>query len=349
MPKNYYKILGVEKGASQDEIKKAFRTLAHKHHPDKTGGDEAKFKEANEAYQVLGDQEKRQKYDQFGSSAFEGGGFQGGQGFQGFDFGAGGFGDLGDIFGDLFGGSRGGRREERGSDIQVDLNLTFKEAVFGVQKDLQLTKLSSCERCGGSGGEPGVGMKECETCKGSGVQVFSQRTILGNVQSKRTCGVCRGVGEVTTKPCSTCAGEGVERRRESFSVTIPSGVDDGAMLRLRERGEAVRGGRTGDLFVRLHVQDDTRFERDGSQILSRVAIGFTQAALGDTIEVETIDGSVSLKVPSGTQSGTLFRLRGKGVPSSRGRGDHIVTVEVRTPEKLSREEKKLLEQLDDRV
>ncbi len=361
MPKDYYKILNVNKNASADDIKKAFRTQAHKYHPDKAGGDEAKFKEANEAYQVLGDPEKRAKYDQFGSAAFDGSsGFGGSQGFGGFssrggpgsawDFSgfqqAGGFEDLGDLFGDMFGGRGGGRGQPRGSDIQVDADLSFSESVFGVNKDIEVTKNAACERCAGTGGEPGSGMKTCDTCKGSGVQVTMQRTILGTMQSKRSCEVCQGTGEIPNKICSTCHGEGVERKRERLSVGIPAGVDDGAVLRVREKGEAVRGGRTGDLFVRLHVKHDPRFERDGIHIHSQSTIGFTQAALGDTIEIETVDGKGDLKIPAGTQSGSQFRLRGKGVPSNRGRGDQIVTVEVKTPERLSREQKKLLEELN---
>ncbi|MBI5794404.1 molecular chaperone DnaJ [Candidatus Uhrbacteria bacterium] len=352
MSKDYYHILGISKSASQDEVKAAFRRLAHQHHPDKTGGDDKKFKEANEAYQVLGDPDKRAKYDQFGSAAFDGSaGFGGGQGFGGFDFSgfqnAGGFEDLGDLFGDMFGGRGGGRAgQTRGSDIQVDADLTFYESVFGVDKDIEVTKNAACERCAGTGGEPGAGMKTCDACKGSGVQVTVQRTVLGAIQSKRTCSACQGTGEIPNKICTTCHGEGVERKRERLSVGIPAGVDDGAVLRVAGKGEAVRGGRTGDLFVRLHVKPDRRFERDGIHIHSSATIGFTQAALGDTIEIETVDGKGDLKIPAGTQSGSQFRLRGKGVPSNRGRGDQIVTVEVRTPERLSREQKKLLEQLD---
>jgi molecular chaperone DnaJ len=349
MPTDYYSILGVSKTASQDEIKTAFRKLAHKYHPDKVGGNEAKFKEINEAYQVLGDPDKRAKYDQFGSAAFEGAQGFGAGGFQGFDFGSAGFGDIGDIFGDMFGGGRSSRRQERGADIQADLELNFKEAVFGTEKELNITKLSSCERCAGTGAEPGSGTKECSQCSGRGVKTFTQRTILGNIQSKRMCDACVGRGEVPKKNCASCAGEGVEKRKERLSVNVPSGVDDGSVLRLGGKGEALRGGRAGDLYLRLHVKTDARFERDGSQILSHAKIGFTQAALGDTIDVETVDGIVSLKIPAGTQSGTLFRLRAKGVPTSRGRGDHLVTVAVRTPEKLSREQKRLLEELGDEI
>lgn len=351
MAKDYYSTLNVDKGASQDDIKKAFRKLAHQYHPDKAGGDEAKFKQANEAYQVLSDEKKRAQYDQFGSAAFDGsaGGFGGGQGFGGFDFsgfqGAAGFEDLGDIFGDVFGGGRR-TRERRGSNIQVDMELTFKESIFGVNKEVELTKTAACERCGGTGGEPGQGMQTCKECDGNGAVIGVQRTILGNMQTKRTCQTCLGAGEVPKKPCATCQGEGVVRKRQTFTVTIPSGVEDGAILRVRAQGEAVKGGGAGDLFVRLHVASDRRFERQGTTLISEATIGFTQAALGDTVEVETVDGNVDLKIPAGTQPGAQFRLRGKGVPYGRGRGDQIVVVQVKTPTGLSRKQKKLLEELD---
>lgn len=349
MAKDYYKTLNVEKGASQDDIKKAFRKLAHQYHPDKAGGDEAKFKQANEAYQVLSDEKKRAQYDQFGSVAFDGsaGGF-GGQGFGGFSGfqGGAGFEDLGDIFGDLFGGGRTRSRERRGSDIQVDMELTFKESIFGVNKEVELTKTAVCDRCAGTGGEPGQAMETCKDCDGNGVQIGIQRTMFGNIQTKHMCETCQGTGEMPKKICTTCHGKGVERRKQTFSVSIPSGVENGAMLRVRMQGEAIKGGQTGDLFVRLHVPKDQHFERDGATLISQATIGFTQAALGDTIEVQTVDGPVDLKIPAGTQSGSHFRLRGKGVPHGRGRGDQIVVVNVETPMKLSREQKKLLEQLD---
>lgn len=355
MAKDYYKTLGIEKNASQDDIKKAFRRLAHRYHPDKSGGDEAKFKEANEAYQVLSDEKKRAQYDQFGSASFDGSAGFGGQGFGGFSsfsggagsgFAGQGFEDLGDIFGDLFGGGRTRTRERRGSDIQVDMELTFKESIFGVQKDAELMKTVTCERCAGTGGEPGAGMETCKDCDGNGVQIGVQRTMFGNIQTKRTCETCQGTGEMPKKICTTCHGQGVDRKKQTFTVTIPPGVENGAMLRVRGEGEAIKAGRTGDLFVRLHVPKDRHFERDGATLISQATIGFTQAALGDTIEVETVDGPVDLKVPAGTQSGSQFRLRGKGVPHGRGRGDQIVVVNVETPTKLSREQKKLLEELD---
>lgn len=348
MAKDYYKTLNVDKGASQDDIKKAFRKLAHQYHPDKSGGDEAKFKEANEAYQVLSDEKKRAQYDQFGSAAFDGSAGFGGQGFGGFSGfqGGAGFEDLGDIFGDLFGGGRTRTRERRGSDIQVDMELSFKESIFGVNKEVELTKTDTCERCGGTGGEPGERMETCKDCDGNGVQIGVQRTMFGNIQTKHTCATCQGIGEMPRKPCKTCHGQGVERKKQRLTVTIPPGVENGSMLRVRAQGEAMKGGQTGDLFVRLHVPKDHHFEREGATLISEATIGFTQAALGDTIEVETVDGPVDLKIPAGTQPGSQFRLRGKGVPHGRGRGDQIIIVTVKTPEKLTREQKRLLEDLD---
>ncbi len=353
MAKDYYKLLGVEKNASQDEIKKAFRTLAHKHHPDKQGGDEEKFKEINAAYQVIGDEKKRAQYDQYGSGAFDGsagGGGGGGQGFGGFDFSGGGFQgagfeDLGDIFGDLFGNQSRGGQSRKGQDIQVDVQMTFIESVFGIEKEITLTKNSACERCAGNGGEPGKGTKKCGTCDGHGVVVGVQRTILGNMQTKRTCETCHGTGEIPNVTCTTCHGSGIEKKRKTIHVNIPAGVEDGNTLRVRAEGEAVKGGTTGDLFVRIRVKQDDRFERDGSTIYSEKKIGFSQAALGCVVAIETVDGKADLTIPAGTQSHTQLRLRGKGVPSRNGRGDHIVVVNVVTPHKLSKEQKKMLETL----
>lgn len=347
MAKDYYQILGVSKNASEEEIKQAFRKLAHQYHPDKANGDAEKFKQANEAYQVLKDSKKRAQYDQFGSAVFENGG--NGQGFGGFDFsGAGGFEDLGDLFGGMFGFGGGSRqRQRRGGDIQVDMEIGFAEAVFGAQKEVTLTKPSACERCGGVGAEPGTKMKTCKECDGSGVRVTTQRTILGTIQQKTACRACGGEGEEPEKKCTDCEGTGIENKRKTITLSIPVGVDDQTTLRVRGEGEALKGAQAGDLFVRLYVRQDSRFEREGQTILSSARIGFTQAALGDTIEVETLDGAVELKVPAGTQSGTQLRLKGKGVPSGRGsRGDQIVIVEVVTPHKLSREQKKMLEDLD---
>lgn len=357
MSKDYYHILGVSKSASQDEVKAAFRKLAHQYHPDKTGGDDMKFKQANEAYQILGDPEKRKKYDQFGSAAFENGG-NGAHGFGGFsarggpgsawDFSGAGFEDLGDIFGEMFGGGgRSRQRQHRGSDIQVDVDLTFHEAVFGVEKEISLTKPNACEHCGGVGAEPGKGMRTCEDCGGKGTKIGQQRTILGVMQTRMVCASCQGRGEVPKEKCKTCDGMGVTRSRKTLNVNIPAGVDHGTLVRVRGEGEAApHGAGAGDLLLRIHVKQKSGFDREGDTIFSTAKIGFTQAALGDAIEVDTVDGKVELNIPAGTQSGTEFRLRGKGVPSRHGRGDHIVRVEVVTPKKLSREQKRLMEELD---
>lgn len=350
MSKDYYKVLGVDKSASKDEVKKAFRKLAHEHHPDKKSGNEEKFKEINEAYQVLGDEQKRAQYDQFGDAAFNGGagGFGGGgQGFGGFGSGMN-FEDLGDIFGDFFGGgaARGGRGQSKGQDIEIAIQLSFEEAVFGTQKEVTITKNSSCERCGGEGGEPGTKMNECKTCKGSGHTVRVQNTLFGAMQSRVLCSTCYGSGTIPEKACTSCKGEGVEYGRKTIRVDIPAGVENGNRMRLRGQGEAIKGGAPGDLYIQLRVSADKRFVREGDTIYSEVKIGFTQAALGDTLEVDTVDGKVKLQVPAGTQAGEKLRLKGKGVPHGRGRGDHIVIVTVQTPKKLSRKEKELLEELN---
>lgn len=354
MAKDFYAVLGVSKTASQDEIKAAFRKLAHQYHPDKPTGNEAKFKEINEAYQAVGDPEKRAKYDQFGSAAFDGsGGFSGGAGsgfagggFSGFQ--GGGFEDLGDMFGEMFGFGGGGRgqREAKGSDIQVDVNLSFSESVFGVDKELHLSKFDECPRCAGIGAEPGTKLKECGDCAGKGVRIVSQRTILGTFQTKTMCPTCSGEGKIPETRCTECKGDGVVRAKKTLSVHIPSGVEDGNVLRVRGAGEAAKGAKPGDLFVRLHVKADDRFERDGHTIYSQLPIGFTQAALGDTFEAETVDGPVRVTLEAGTQTGEEVRVRGRGVPTGSTRGDHVFVVQVVTPKKLSREQKKLLEELD---
>lgn len=350
MSKDYYKILGVEKSATADEIKSAFRKLAHEHHPDK-GGSEAKFKEINEAYQVLSDSTKRSNYDSYGSESgpqgFGGGGF-GGFSSQGFDFGNIDPEMFGDLFGGMFGGSRG-TRERRGDDLQTRINLSFKEAVFGIKKEIEIQKIKSCNRCAGSTAEPGSKNKECTVCKGKGTVTGTQRTFLGNIQTRTTCTTCSGRGEVPEKVCTTCHGEGVERGREKVTIEVPPGVENGMQLKVRGGGNAIAGGRTGDLYVDLVVAADKRFERSGNNLFSTVEIGFTQAALGDEIAVETVESPVKMKIPAGTNSGEQFRLRGKGIPSNRGRGDQIVTVQVVTPAKLSKEQKELITKLNHRI
>ncbi|MBI1908416.1 molecular chaperone DnaJ [Candidatus Uhrbacteria bacterium] len=347
MAKDYYAMLGITKSASQDEIKAAFRKLAHQHHPDK-GGDEAKFKEINEAYQILGDEKKRAQYDQFGGAAVDGtGNFNGGFGGFGQGFDPSMFGDLGDILGGMFGGMGGGTRRARGGDIAVDVALSFKEAVFGVEKEIPLNKSFACDRCGGVGAEPGTGMKKCHTCNGQGYTVGAQRTVFGTMQTRSACGTCHGRGEIPEKPCSTCSGSGVVHTRKTIRVDIPPGVEDGVQIRVRGQGEAIgAAGEPGDLYLQVHVQSDPRFTREGATIYVTKPVGFTQAALGDEVEVDTVDGKVSMKIPPGTQSGDELRLRGKGVAIGRGRGDQIVVIQVVTPKKLGRKERELLEALN---
>lgn len=349
MSKDYYNILGVDKSASKDDIKKAFRKKAHEYHPDK-GGDEAKFKEINEAYQVLGDESKRKQYDQFGSTFDGAGGFPGGgAGFQGMNFE-----DLGDIFGEMFGGGGGfgfsgsrGAQRQRGGDILVDVDLSFHDSVFGTEKEISLTKNNKCARCAGVGAEPGTDLKTCETCNGQGFTVRVQRTMLGNVQARTTCTDCAGAGEIPETKCTECHGDGFVRSQKTLRVDVPAGVEDGMRIRVRGEGKSIgAAGEPGDLYLQLHVEQDSRFDRQGRDIYSEKEIGFTQAALGDEVEVDTVDGPVKLKIPSGTQSGDQLRLKNKGVPEGGWRGDHYVIVKVKTPKKLSKTQKKLLQELD---
>jgi len=360
MAKDYYKILGVNKTASQDEIKRAFRKLAHQHHPDKAGGNEQKFKEINEAYQVLSNSQKRQQYDQFGSTfeqARSQGGFGGfndfasafrNSGGASFDFGAG---DLGDIFGDLFGfgGNRSRGRAgsaSSGADIEAEITIDFREAVFGSEKTITLTKDETCSRCQGSGAEPGSKINTCPECKGTG-QVL--RSIGFGISFNSVCPACGGQGQKAEKDCSVCHGGGIEKKTRQIKVKIPAGIDNGQMIRLSGEGQSVgRSGKSGDLYLRIKVTPDREFKRDGYDILTEAQISFSQAALGDKVSIDTLDGKVKLKVTEGTQSGKVFRLRGRGVPhvQGRGRGDQLVRVIVKTPTDLSRKQKELLKELE---
>lgn len=362
MAKDYYQTLGVARGASADEIKKAYRKLAHTHHPDKKGGDEAKFKEINEAYQVLSNKEKRAQYDQFGET-FAQGGSGGGGGFGGFDFGRGfeGFsngnfhfeGGFEDIFSDIFGGgrSRGSRSRRRGSDIQVDVEISFEEMAAGVRKTLSLRREVSCPSCSGTGGKRGSKEQTCSACHGAGQVRRTVRSILGTFQQAEVCRDCEGRGKVYAEKCSECRGSGHVKKSEEIPLDIPAGIEDGQMLSLSGEGEAGgAGSQAGDLLVAVHVRPHPIFSRRGNDVLSNISISAVRAALGDTVEVETIDGTVSMKIPAGTQSGEVFRVRSKGllpVGSSWGRGDHLVTITVHIPKHLSREEKKLFELLRD--
>ena len=358
MAKDYYKILGVEKNASVEDIKKAFKKSAMQHHPDRPGGNEAKFKEINEAYQVLSDAEKRGRYDQFGSDFEQQGGFGGGmnwddimrqargQGGQGF---GGDFGDLGDIFGSFFGGGRQqSRGPARGRDIQVDVEIDFKESAFGVEKELSLRKQSKCDVCSGTGGEPGSKMDKCATCKGQGQVVQTQRTMLGAMQTVVTCADCHGRGERASKKCKHCGGDGILAKNVNVKVRIPAGIDNGQSIRLEGYGEtAPHGGGSGDLYVRVHVKPLKGFVREGYDVYTQAEISYPQAVLGDHIEIETLDGVIKIAVPEGTESGQLIRIKGKGVQQLQrsGRGDHYVKVKIRVPKKISKEAKKKLGEL----
>lgn len=354
--RDYYDILEVSKSASADEIKKAFRKAAVKHHPDKEGGDETKFKEINEAYEVLKDQQKRQRYDQFGHAGVGGNGGAGGgnpfEGFGGFggqnvnfDFGDGG---LGDIFGQFFGGQQQSQRgPKRGRDVETNVTLTFEEAIFGVEKELSLTIDDECAHCHGTTVEPGHSMKTCPTCKGAGQQTRVMNTIFGQIQQAVTCDTCKGTGKVPEKTCSVCHGKGTERRKQTVKLKVPAGIDDGATIRLAERGEAVGGGSKGDLYVHIRVKAHKKFTREGDIILSEEHISMVDAALGTEIDIETVDGDIRMKIPAGTQSGTDFKLTHHGVPHLRNsstRGAHIVSITVDIPTKLTKKQKELLEQ-----
>lgn len=354
--RDYYEVLGVGKSASADEIKKAFRKKAIEHHPDKEGGDESKFKEINEAYEVLKDSSKRQRYDQFGhagvgsSAASDGNPFAGfgGQGQNiNFDFGDLG---LGDIFGSFFGG--GGQREQRqshGRHVETAIEISFEQAVFGTDVDLNLNLEDNCTHCKGSTVEPGHEMKECDECKGSGQIVRVTQTIFGNIQQASVCPKCKGTGKVPEKVCTVCHGKGTQRERQDIGLKIPAGIDDGATIRLREHGEAVANGPKGDLYVNVRVKPHKKFTREGDLILSEESVDMADAALGTEIMVETVDGPVKMKVPAGTQSGTDFKLSNHGVPHLKkdARGSHIVTINVETPTKLNKQQQELLQQFKD--
>ncbi len=357
--RDYYEVLGISKSASADEIKKAFRKLAVKYHPDKDGGDETKFKEINEAYEVLKDQQKRQRYDQFGHAGVggaAGGGYSGGgnpfEGFQGFGGNGQGFefnfgdGGLGDLFGSFFGGGAAhDRGPKRGRDVETHVDLTFEEAVFGTDKKIMVSLDDTCPHCNGSTVEPGHDMKTCDQCKGAGQQMRVMNTMFGAIQQAVACDKCRGSGKIPEVVCSVCRGTGVQHKKQEITINIPAGVDDGATIRLRERGEAIAGGAKGDLYVSLRVKPHKKFTREGDIILSEEHVSMVDAALGTEIDVETVDGPVRMKVPSGTQSGTDFKLSSHGVPHLRGssRGAHIVSVVVDTPTKLSKKQRELLE------
>ncbi len=352
--KDYYSLLGIDKKASKEDIKKAFRKLAHQYHPDKKGGDEAKFKEVSEAYSILSDDKKRAEYDAYGR-VFTGSGAQstgGGSGFDGFDFSqfAGANGaefdvDLNDIFsgfGDIF----GGRRQHRGRDISIDIELSFKESIFGLTRRVLIMKDSTCVRCAGSGAEPGTKTKTCPTCNGKGQIVESRRSPFGTFSVTSPCSACSGRRVVPEKPCKTCHGSGVERREEEIMVVIPPGIDNGQVIRMAGLGEAVSGGATGDLYVKVHVRQDSKFRKEGLNIVTDLPIKITDALMGSEYKLDTLDGPIAVKVPPLRSMDEILRMKGKGVPAERGkRGDLLIRVRVELPQKLSKEAKELLSEL----
>ena len=348
--RDYYEVLGVEKGATADEIKKAYRKVTKANHPDLHPGDkecEERFKEANEAYEILSDDEKRKKYDQFGHAAFDpnagfgGGGFGG---FGGFD----GFGDLGDIFGDIF-GFGGGRSQSRnpnaprkGDNLRANISISFEEAAFGCEKEVSVQRVESCAECKGTGCAPGTTAEVCPECKGSGTVRTTQRTPFGMAQSTGPCQKCHGTGKIIHQPCKTCRGLGKVRRQTRIMVKIPAGIDDGQTISVSGKGnDGINGGPAGDLLVTVMVKPHARFEREGSSVLLEQELSFAQAALGAEIEVPTLDGKVKLTIPEGTQPGAVFRLRGKGIPFLRGggRGDQFISVTIAVPKSMTGSQK----------
>ncbi len=355
--RDYYEVLGVSKDASEADLKKAYRKLAVKYHPDRNPGNkeaEAKFKEINEAYQVLSDKDKRSKYDRFGHAGVDpnyggggAGGFGGGAGFD--------FGDLGDIFGDFFGGGFGGgsrRRNgpKRGRDVQQIVDLTFEEAAFGCKKKLNITKAEACHTCHGTGAKPGTSPEKCTFCNGTGQTVQQQRTMFGYSNVVSTCPHCHGTGQTIKEPCKDCRGTGKVRKSKTIEVNIPKGIDHGQTIQITGGGESgEKGGPNGDLLITVRVQKHPVLEREGSDVFIEVPITFVQAALGATLKVPTIDGLVDLDIPEGTQTGSQFRMRGKGIPFMRGngRGNQYVTVKVEVPKNLTSRQKEILKEFED--
>ena len=355
--KDYYNILGVPKGANKDDIKKAFRKLAHEFHPDKKDGNEAKFKEVSEAYSVLSDDKKRAEYDTYGQTFAGGAGpaSGGGQGFGGFDFSGQGFDfsqngfefDLGDIFGDFFGGAGGGReRVKRGRDISIDVELSFAESVFGAERKILLSKTSLCQECGGNGAKRGTEMHTCRTCNGKGKVHETKRSFLGNISTVRTCSDCNGKGKVPKEKCPHCHGMGVLKKEEEVSVSIPAGIDDGEMIRLSGAGEAVASGTAGDLYIKVHVKRHPLFVKEGQHLSTDLSLKLSSALLGEEYSLQTLDGEIKVKIPEGVSHGEILRVKGKGVPYEKGkRGDLLIRINVKLPTKLSKEARKMVESL----
>lgn len=352
--RDYYEVLGVAKSATDAELKKAYRVLAKKYHPDTNPGDqeaEAKFKEASEAYAVLSDPDKRRQYDTYGHAAFD---QSAGGGAGGFDFNNMDMGDIfGDIFGDFFGGSRkrANSGPMKGANLRTSIRITFEEACFGTAKEIELTLKDECNTCHGTGAKPGTSPQTCSKCGGKGQVVFTQQSLFGMVRNVQTCPDCNGTGKIITDKCSDCYGTGYQSNRKKIQITVPAGIDDGQSIRIRDKGEpGTNGGPRGDLLVEVNVSRHPIFQRQGFDIYSTAPISFAQAALGGDVKISTIDGEILYNVKAGTQTDTKVRLRGKGVPTLRNkdvRGDHYVTLVVQVPTKLTNEQKELLEEFDD--
>lgn len=357
--RDYYEVLGVDKSADDATLKKAYRKLAKKYHPDVNPGDkeaEAKFKEATEAYTILSDPEKRKQYDQFGHAAFENGGGGAGGGFGGFDFNGADMGDIfGDIFGDLFGGGSRSRRANngpmKGANLRARVNITFEEAVFGCEKELEIVLKDECTTCHGTGAKPGTSPVTCPKCHGEGQVVYTQQSMFGMVRNVQTCPDCHGSGKIIKDKCTSCRGTGYTSSRKKIQVSVPAGIDNGQSIRIREKGEpGTNGGPRGDLLVEVNVARHPIFQRQDMNIFSTAPITFAQAALGGDVKISTVDGDVLYTVKPGTQTDTKIRLKGKGVPSLRNsnvRGDHYVTLVVQTPTKLNEKAKEALRAFDE--
>lgn len=348
--KDYYTILGLQKGASKEEVKKAFRKMAAQYHPDKKTGDEEKYKEITEAYAVLGDDKKKAEYDTYGHS-FNNAGGGGGQGFGGFDFsgfqqgGGGGFEfDINDIFQNFgFGGSA--QKARRGRDISVDINLNFEEAVFGVTRNILVTKNNTCAECSGKGAKKGTATESCTTCGGNGKIRENRQSIMGSFTTVRECSTCHGTGQIPKEKCSHCSGAGITRTQEEISIKVPAGIQNGEVIRMSGRGEAMQHGQPGDFYIKVHVEGHKTIKRDGNTLGSKLPIKMTDALLGAIYTVQTLDGGVEIKIPAGITHGELIRIKNKGVPYEGGRGDFMVAISVETPKKLSRNARRLIEEL----
>jgi molecular chaperone DnaJ len=349
--RDYYEVLGVDKKASKEDIKKAFHKLAHKYHPDKNSGDAEKFKEVSEAYSILSDDKKRAEYDSYGRTF--GGGGAGPGGFQGdFDFsqfqdafgqGFGGF-DFSDVFSDFFGA--GGSRVKRGRDISIDLEISFKDSIFGTKRTVLLAKTSQCADCQGTGAEPGTKMETCTKCNGAGKLHETTNSIFGAISMTRECDKCHGTGKVPEEKCHTCRGEGVYKKQEEIEIVVPAGINGGEMIRLSGAGEAVRGGAPGDLYIKVHVTPDRHFKKDGVNITTDFSVKLSDALLGADYKIQTLDGEESISIPAGVTHGEVITIKGKGVATGRGkRGDLLVKIKINLPQKLSRSAKNLIEKL----